>query len=386
MTAKEGERVNNIAVNRHIIGTRYSRVGIAGMLMTLMALVVWSGEVFAERASADRQRPVVGLVNYAPNAQLEGRLAIAGSDTMRPLLTRLAADFQREHPKVKIAVESTGSSGAIREFTIGISGQRRGDKAKGDSGHEGAAQVTLLASSREMTSEERDRFSSRFGYEPLTIPIALDAVAIYVHKSNPIQSLTLAQVDSIFSSTHKRGGQDITTWGQLGLESLAAAPIHLYGRDKKSGTHDFFQSVALEGGTQKSSVNEEPGSASEVLAIARDPLAIGYAGVGFQISDIRMVPLAKESGGRGILPSAESVMDGDYPLSRPLYLYVNQDPKAKFDPVMLEFLAYVNSPSGQEVVVKANAYPLPNGMIAKNFEILAGSMRTGLAPRILQFQ
>jgi phosphate transport system substrate-binding protein len=386
MMDKEGRRVNDIIVNGRTVGSRYSIVGIAGMLMTLMAVVGWTSEVFAERASADGQRHVVGLVGYAPNAHLEGRLAIAGSDTMRPLLTRLAADFQREHQKVHLAVEGTGSSEAIREFTIGISGQRRGDKAKGDSGHEGAAQVTLLASSRELTSQERDRFSSRFGYEPLTIPIALDAVAIYVHKSNAIQSLTLAQVDSIFSSTHKRGGQDITTWGQLGLESLAAQPIHLYGRDKKSGTLDFFQSVALEGGNLKPSVNEEPGSASEVLAIARDPLAIGYAGVGFQISDIRMVPLAKESGGRGILPSAESVTDGDYPLSRALYLYVNQDPKAKFDPVMLEFLTYVNSPSGQEVVVRANAYPLSKGAIAKNLEILAGSMRTALSPRILRFQ
>jgi phosphate transport system substrate-binding protein len=361
-------------------------VGIAAMVMMLLALVVCNGEVFAERASADGQRPVVGLVAYAPNAQLEGRLAIAGSDTMRPLLIRLAADFRRDHPKVKIAVESTGSSEAIREFTIGISGQRRGDKAKGDSGHEGAAQVTLLASSRELTSQERDRFASRFGYEPLTIPIALDAVAIYVHKSNPIQSLTLAQVDSVFSSTHKRGGQDITTWGQLGVESLASQPIHLYGRDKKSGTHDFFQSVALDGGTQKPSVNEEPGSASEVLAIAQDPLAIGYAGVGFQIPDIRIVPLAKESLGMGILPSAESVMGGEYPLSRALYLYANQDPKAKFDPVMLEFLAYVNSPSGQEEVVRANAYPLSQGMIAKNLEILTGSMRTALSSGIFRFQ
>jgi phosphate transport system substrate-binding protein len=267
---------------------------------------------------------------------------------------------------------------------MGYSGQRRGDKSRGR-GHDGASQVTVLASSRELTEQERSKFVSRFGYEPLTVPIALDAVAIYVHKSNPLQSLTLAQVDSIFSSTHKRGGQDITTWGQLGVEGLASQPIHLYGRDKKSGTHDFFQNVALEGGTQKASVIEEPGSASEVLAIARDPLAIGYAGVGFQISDVRIVPLAKESGGRDILPSAESVTNGEYPMSRALYLYINQDPKAKFDPVMLEFLAYANSPAGQEVVVRANAYPLSQRMIGKNLEILASSMPAAFFPDILHF-
>lgn len=337
---------------------------------------------FAERASREAPNSVVQSVEYAPNPELEGRLAIAGSTTMRPLLLRLAVEFRQLHPRVSIAVESAGSSEAIREFSLGISGQRRGDKAKGDSGHDGAAQVDILASSRELTMDERGRFVSRFGYEPLAIPIALDAVAIYVHKTNPVQGLTLTQLDSIFSSTRNRGGQDITTWGQLGLEGMTDKPIHLYGRDKRSGTHDFFQSVALDGGQVKASVDEEPGSASEILAIARDPLAIGYAGVGFEISEIRVVPLAAESGKSAILPNADSVADRSYPLSRTLYLYVNHDRKSKFDPVILEFLTYVNSQAGQQAVVRAKAYPLPEGMIGKNLEVLNGATRTAFSPRL----
>ncbi len=344
--------------------------GLAGVVVTLGLLTVAA----AEHSGTNVVRPaVVKPASYTPNPRLEGRLAIAGSDTMRPLLTRLVGDFLLQHPKVKIGVESLGSSQAIREFIIGISEQRRGDKQRGR-GHEGAAQVKVLASSREMTAEELSKFSSRFGHEPMVISIALDAVAVYVHKSNPLKRLTLEQVDAIFSSTHKRSTQDVTAWGQLGLDGMGNQPIHLYGRDKRSGTHDFFQTMALGGGTLKTSVIEEPGSASEVLAIARDPLGIGYAGVGFAISDVRMIPLAKEPGRTGIVPTMESVADGSYPLSRPLYLYVNHDPKGKFDAVLLEFLNYVTSTRGQEIVVSAKAYPLPQGVLAKNLALLSAAV------------
>lgn len=312
---------------------------------------------------------------YAPAPKLEGRLAIAGSDTMRPLLMRLSGDFIRQHARVKIAVESAGSSQAIREFIIGISAQRRGDKARG-SGHEGAAQVTVLASSREMTDDERKKFVARYGYEPLSVPIALDAVAVYVHKSNPVKSLTLEQLDGIFSASRKRGGQDIARWGLLGLgDGWSNQPVSIHIRDKKSGTRDFFDSEVLQGGTVKASAMEEPGSASMVLAIARDPLGIGYAGVGFDISEVRAVPLAKGPGEAGVAPTVESVTGGSYPLSRALYLYVNQDPKAKFNPVLLQFLRYANSPQGQAVVSGAKAYPLPGNLLVKNQQLLDAAVQ-----------
>lgn len=339
-----------------------------------VALLGLASSVAAEHSGLNfAPTGTVRTVAYAPDPQLEGRLAIAGSDTMRPLLTRLAGDFVRQHPRVKIAVEGTGSSQAIREFVIGLSGQRRGDKSRG-TGHEGAAQANILASSRELTADEVGKFSSRFGYEPLVMPIALDAVALYVHKNNPLRVLTLEQVDAIFGGSHSGNGKDVTTWDQLGVKELENQPIHLYGRDKRSGTHDFFQAVALGGGRIKSSVVEEPGSASLVLSIARDPLGIGYAGVGFAISDVRALALSKDSGGQGVLPTLESVSDGSYPMRRSLYLYVNQNTKEKFNPVLLQFLNYIMSERGQEIVVSMKAYPLPQTMLTKNLALLAGSV------------
>ena len=314
---------------------------------------------------------------YQPAQGISGRVTIVGSDTMQPLMAKLAAAFRSFQPNTKFGVEGQGSSEAIREFMLGLSLQHRGDKS-GGKGTQGASSSDLLASSRPLTDQERKGFVSHHGYEPIGIPIAMDAVAIYVHNENPIESLTLEQIDGIFSSTLKRSkGARLTTWGQVGLKDRwNQQPIHLYGRNKKSGTREFFKQVALIDGEIHDDVQEQPGSASEILAIAQDPLAVGYAGVGFHSSMVRIVPLAQEAEGAAILPSAESVSNGQYPLARPLYLYVNKNQKEKLDPVVWEFLKFVNSRQGQETVARANFYPLTAAQISKNFELLGQSLLT----------
>ncbi|GBL38795.1 phosphate-binding protein PstS [Nitrospirota bacterium] len=341
------------------------------VLATGLIVALLSG--IGSTAGAEQVERIVRVANvtteapYQPMTAVEGRLSIAGSDTMRPLLVKLAADFSRNHSKAKVAVEGGGSSQGLREFVLGLSGQRRGDKARG-TGTEGASSVTVFASSRALNEQESGHFTSRFGYEPLAIPIAMDAVAIYVHASNPIPRLSLEQLASIYGTG---AAAPLATWGQLGLgERWSQAPIDVYGRDNRSGTKTFFSELVLQGKPQKPTVLEEPGSASEVLAIARNPFAIGYAGIGFTISDIRVVPLAKTENDPAVPPTAESVTTGAYPLSRPLYLYINSDPTSAMHPVLLEFLRYVNSAQGQAVVLAAKAYPLPQTTLETNQTLL----------------
>lgn len=338
----------------------------AGLIMVMLAGT--DSTVEAEQVERMiRVANVAAEVPYRPMASAEGRLSIAGSDTMRPLLLKLAADFSRTHPKAKVGVEGSGSSEALREFVLGLSGQRRGDKARGR-GTEGASTVTVFASSRALTEQEHGHFTSRFGYAPLAMPIAMDAVAIYVHASNPIPQLSIAQLASIYGTG---AATPLATWGQLGLGApWSQAPIDVYGRDNRSGTKTFFSELVLQGKPQKPTILEEPGSASEVLAIARNPFAIGYAGIGFTISDIRVVPLAKTDSDQAVAPTAETVATGAYPLSRSLYLYVNSDPTSAMHPVLLEFLRYVNSAQGQAVVLAAKAYPLPQTALATNQTLL----------------
>lgn len=308
--------------------------------------------------------PAIGA--YASDNGLSGRLSIAGSDTMRPLVAKLAAHFTAMHLGAQIAVEGTGSGSAVREFLLGISYQRRGDKVRGRGTTGGSNTVELLASSRQLTEDELKGFESNHGHQPLEVPIAMDAVAIYVHRDNPVLELSMEQVDAIFSKDRKRGHSPLTAWKQVGVQTaLGDQSIRLYGRDKKSGTRDFFKHVALQDGELKSELLEQPGSASEIIAIAQDPLAIGYAGVGFQVSAVRTVPVAPAAGHPAVQPSVEAVTSGAYPLSRFLYLYV-KDQKGNMAPVVKEFLAFVNSRQGQETVARANLYPLPNTQVAKN--------------------
>ena len=350
-------------------------------LATAAALSLFGGYAGAEHAGLNGAGgPTVdpAIEPYTNHNGLHGKLSIAGSDTMRPLISKLSAQFLSLHPGAQIAVEGTGSSAAIREFLLGLSYQRRGDKVQ-SRGTAGSNAVELLASSRQLTEEEQKGFEFNYGYRPLEVPIAMDAVAIYVHKNNPIQRLTLAQIDGIFGKDHKRGQAAISNWSQVGLleSSLAQQPIHLYGRDKRSGTREFFKHVALKDGDLVDTVVEQPGSASEIIAIAQDPLAVGYAGAGFNISDVRQVPIASQPDQSALLPSVDTVTSGTYPLGRSLYLYVKKIPNDKLDPFVAEFLSFVNSRQGQETVARASFYPLTGAQVAKNLQdlgLLKGAM------------
>lgn len=308
---------------------------------------------------------------------LSGKVTIAGSDTMRPLVMRLAAEFSRLHPDVRFTVEGGGSSAAIREFVMGLSQQRRSDKAR--SGHSGAGRVSLVASSRPLSSSEIKAFASQHGHEPVGFPIAVDAVVLYVNPENPIQGLTLDQVAAIFGEEGTKQGKKILTWGQLGLKGeWEKREIRLYGRDKKSGTREFFIQRVLHGNSPDKEILEQLGYATELLAIARDPNAIGYAGAGFQTNLVRLVGLAERSSEPFVTPTTEMVKQGIYPLTRYLYLYVDKEPKDGLDPIVKEFVAFVNSASGQAIVTKAGSYQLPGEQLARNAAILRGESAAAL--------
>jgi phosphate transport system substrate-binding protein len=344
--------------------------------ISLMGLV---GVAAAEQAGLAKVD--AGIASYAAPPNLSGNMVIAGSDTMQPLMLKLASAFQQIHKDTKIGVLGGGTERALMQFISDQSQIRRGDgyfNGPQTSGH-----VSMLAASRQLTDEEIKSFRARHGYEPIEIPIAMDAVALYVNRDNPIQGLTLEQVDAIFGTEHKRGLQeDIATWGQLGLEGWGQQPIHLYGRDKQSGTRTFFKHAALLEGDLKGTVREEPGSATEILAISRDALALGYAGIEFQTSMVRAVPLAEKAGMPFVAPGAESAASGAYPLSRPLYLYLKKGLQEEFSPVILEFLKFVNSREGQRAVVKAGAYPLSAAQVTKNLQGLTASGMTAASVNV----
>jgi phosphate transport system substrate-binding protein len=276
---------------------------------------------------------------YSPVSGVSGNLNSIGSDTLNNLMTLWAEGFKKAYPNVNIQVEGKGSSTAPPALI------------------EGTAQLGPM--SRAMKSSEIDEFEKKFGYKPLEVPVAVDALAVFVNKDNPIAGLTMAQVDGIFSSSRKSGSEDITTWGQVGLEGdWASKPMSLFGRNSASGTYGFFKDEALQKGDFKPTVKEQPGSSAVVQGIATDLGAIGYSGIGYKTSDVRTVPLG-DSPAEFKDATYENCVSGEYPLARFLYVYVNKKPGQPLDPLTLEFLKFVVSKEGQEVVVKDGYFPLP---------------------------
>lgn len=350
--------------------------GLALLSISGAGLLAAATALAADQTVTHKVSVAQAIESYEAQPSLTGSVTIAGSETMKPMMTKLAAEFMRLHPGVSFTVEGAGSTAAIREFAMGLSLQRRGDKAR--EGHEGGGKAQLLASSRELTDSETAAFRSHHGFAPLGMPVAMGAVTIYVHGDNPVKGLTLAQVDAIFGTSRKRGAPaDITKWGQvIQAPGWEQQDIHLYGRNKESGTREFFTRTVLQGGSLKDDIREQAGTASEILAIARDPLGIGYAGTGMQTSMARIVPIAETEGSSFVLPTQETVTAGTYPLSRPLYLYVEAGPKQAVDPAVLSFLRFVNSREGQEVAVRTGFFPLTESMVAKNKDLLIGASLT----------
>ncbi|WP_305045987.1 PstS family phosphate ABC transporter substrate-binding protein [Geoalkalibacter sp.] len=316
-------------------------------LLGLTALIALGGVAQGATLAVDPNLPV-----YQRVQGVSGNLNSIGSDTLNNLLTFWAEGFRRSYPNVNIQIEGKGSSTAPPALI------------------EGTAQIGPM--SRAMKKEEIEKFEERHGYRPTEIAVALDSLAVYVNKDNPIESLSLPQVDAIFSKTRLGGlAEDIQTWGQVGLTGdLASRPISIYGRNSASGTYGFFKEVALFKGDFKPIVKEQPGSASVVLSVTEDKAGIGYSGIGYRTSGVKPIALAKKDGETAYEPSYENVLSGKYPLGRALYLYIAKKPGEPLSPLVKEFIKFILSKEGQEIVVKDGYLPLPLEVVNKQLALL----------------
>ncbi|MDQ3069449.1 MAG: PstS family phosphate ABC transporter substrate-binding protein [Acidobacteriota bacterium] len=280
------------------------------------------------------------LTPYQRTSGVSGSLNSVGSDTMNNMMTLWAETFRKFYPNVKVQVEGKGSSTAPPALI--------------------AASAQFGPMSRRMRATEIDQFEARHGYKPTELKTSYDALAVYVHKDNPIEKLTLAQVEAVFGKSRRRGfARNVATWGQLGLTGdWANRPISIYGRNAASGTYGFFKEHVLKNGDYKDTVKEQPGSASVVQGITEDRFGIGYSGIGYRTSGVKAVALAETDKNPFSSGSYEDVQSGKYPLWRFLYIYVNKAPNRPADPLVAEFVKLMFSREGQEAVVKDGYMPL----------------------------
>ncbi|WP_275505128.1 PstS family phosphate ABC transporter substrate-binding protein [Candidatus Marithrix sp. Canyon 246] len=323
----------------------------------LIAVIVMAGLVSCNSDEEDYQIDGMGDGaishqdgDYKVVSGISGKISSVGSDTLANLMTFWSEAFKRYYSNVDIQIQAAGSSTAPPALIEGTS--------------------NLGPMSRKMKDGEIEAFEKKYGYTPTAIRVAIDALAVYVHHDNPIEALKISQIDAIFSSTRKCGNKDdISNWGQLGLAGdWANREIQVYGRNSVSGTYGYFKKKALCKGDYKNSVNEQPGSASVVQSVSTSLNGIGYSGIGYKTAGVKALAIAKSD--NYIAPTEDKVVNGEYPLARFLYVYVNKAPNKELPPLEKEFIKMILSKAGQEHVVKDGYVALPEVVIKQELQKL----------------
>jgi phosphate transport system substrate-binding protein len=315
----------------------------------ILLVLVWAGSAFAGSIEVDPELPA-----YSKQGGISGNLSSVGSDTLNNLMTLWSEKFKQFYPNINIQVEGKGSSTAPPALI--------------------SATAQLGPMSRAMKQKELDAFESKFGYKPTPVRVAVDALAVFVNKDNPVKGLNLKQVDSLFSKSRRRGHKEVETWGDLGVTgNWASRPISTYGRNSASGTYGFFKKLVMKKGDYKDEVKEQPGSASVVQSVSVDPFSAGYSGIGYKTASVRALPLS-ETGTNFVEPSAQNALTGEYPLARFLYIYVNKAPGKPLDPMTQEFVKMILSKEGQQVVVKGGYFPIAKAVTDEDIKKITAIM------------
>ncbi|MGQ8364899.1 PstS family phosphate ABC transporter substrate-binding protein [Glaciecola sp. 1036] len=313
--------------------------------------------LFLVATSNGQQSDTVTLPeDYKNTPGVFGSVTSIGSDTLANLMAIWADQFQQYYPHVKFQMQATGSATASQALTQGT--------------------ASIGPMSRALTEVEIDRFIRQYGYPPTALIVAIDAISIYTERSNPIERLTIAQVDAIFSATRFCGYREsIVSWEQLGVKKFGAhRQIQIFGRNSASGTYDLFKKLALCGGDYAVTTNEMPSSSSIVQSVAASIGGIGYAALGPQNRNVKPIAISQD-GENYYLPNAKDINANHYPFTRFLYIVVNKPPEQPLPTLEDTFLRFVLSAEGQSLVSSTNYYPVTGRALERQLRLLSGNLK-----------
>ncbi len=292
---------------------------------------------------ASYAKPVEPLPsNTTVTAQpLTGTLSSTGSDTLHNMMMLWRREFVARHPQLNLQIQSSGSATAPVALVEGT--------------------ANLGPMSRPMLMAEQARFRRRFGYEAYAVPVALDMLAIYVHQDNPLQAISMAELAAVYAQNRRCAGHPaVNHWGDLGLTGVwQTRSIAAYGRNPASGTYAFFRQKALCNDDFRQKVGQLPGAAAVVRAVSLSINGLGYSGVGQQIAGVKMLAVSATPEGPALYPTAEHALSGAYPLARVLYIYLNKAPQQPLPAAEREFIRFILSPYGQQLLQSDGLIPIP---------------------------
>ena len=318
---------------------------------------LWSSPSYALKYAAPEHNlkadPSIPHWNPGPVESVpEEELPIVGADIMDEMVLGWTKIYRKQYPRLSLTLDLRASGAGGPGLTSGAG--------------------MLAPVGREMFPAERKQFVDKFGYEPLAIKVATGSVGslgktassiILVDKDNPIQCLSLPQLDAIYSKTRKLGYKEVNTWGDLGLTGeWAARPIHLYGLKAVNGIEQYFKAVAMDNGEYKDNIEMVKGKGfTHAFTVAAEKMADAPGGLTYALManvtpNVKVVPLSWKTGGTCYAPTVENVYQHKYPFSRYVYIYVNKAPGKPLEPKVKEFLKLVLSQEGQQVVADERVF------------------------------
>ncbi len=291
-------------------------------------------------------------IKYKKVNNVYGTIKIAGSTTMGNLVSLWCKGFSDIYHNTNCIVESFGSRKAPQDLEEG--------------------KIDIGTMSELMSSKDRQDFKNIYGYEPVDIKVAIDMIAVLVNIENPINCMTIDELDGVYSNTYLcQRSTDITTWGDLNqVGEWKNTPIKVYGKTPASGTYDVFRKIALCNGDYKNSITKLASSRDIVDFVSRDASSIGYSGVGLLTSGVKAVNIGK-SRHNCYPPKSEFALSKQYPFTRNLYLYPRENPSKSMKTLTKEFLKYILSKDGQEAVLKAGLTTLPASILKEERKKIA---------------
>lgn len=312
-------------------------------LVLTLCLVAGVAQAFLPPVNWGQGRPTLdsGISPYASQGPVSGELTISVPETMMPLIRAWGEDVVLHHPNLTVVTLAREAADA----SLAVLLEHRAEAA---------------AMPRRITVNEIAEFVKEYGYEPTEVPVANDALAIFVHKDNPVAGLSLDELDAMFCRERRRGlKHPIDSWGLVGvMDEWFETPVRLHGRNGKSAPGYFFREEVCKGGTFHPRLADAHGPASVIEEVERDTTGIGFSAIAYRTSMVKAVPIASVKGGRYVEPSLRTAMDGSYPLRRNLYLYVAKPPKADPATAVVEFIRYVLSRQGQTQALDFGYLPL----------------------------
>jgi phosphate transport system substrate-binding protein len=313
------------------------------LLRFLLVAAVLASAPATLLAQSIQYRPKVSdtLPRYAPKVQVKGTLEVPGSDTLADLGDEWNRVFRRFHPEASILYQPKVSKDAVKELVEG----KRG----------------LILSAREMTNDESQAFRTRFGYLPMRIPVCLDAIIVFVHKNNPISSLSMEQLDAIFSKDLKGGAKEpARTWGDLGVRGeLAKRTINAYAREEGSAIRSAFKTAVLLDGEFRPGIIDRNDFSALAESILTDPAGIAFGPMASWYTSNKILPLIPYQSSDARQPVQDQVTSSRYPMPRLFFAYVNRAPGKSLEPAVDEFLHMLLAREGQDAVADMGLFPGP---------------------------